>query len=256
MHIMFVCTGNICRSPMGELLTARYLTGTSVKVSSAGTRGLPSHRIDPSSARLMNAVGIDPTGFRSRRLTRAMAESADLILCFEKDQRKDIVTLAPLAVRYTFLLNDFANMCEYCARNGLVKGLTIQERLSSVIEMSTIIRPMMPLPDDIEDPHGKEFEKFHIAADQTNKAIRKMLTSMRKHYNVMGAPAHPRLSFQPQAAASPASAPAAQLAVGQGKGYPVHSQTFQSHGQVQGDQAPAQAPVSPLRGQRRQGFAA
>ena len=40
MHIMFVCTGNICRSPMGELLLTRYLSGTTVQVSSAGTHGL------------------------------------------------------------------------------------------------------------------------------------------------------------------------------------------------------------------------
>lgn len=91
MHIMFVCTGNICRSPMGELLLTRYLDGTTVQVSSAGTRGLPRCQMDPSSARLMTSVNIEPSGFRSRRLTRSMAESADLILCFEKEQRKDIV---------------------------------------------------------------------------------------------------------------------------------------------------------------------
>ncbi|MFZ2659052.1 MAG: low molecular weight phosphatase family protein, partial [Bifidobacterium adolescentis] len=33
MHIMFVCTGNICRSPMGELLMTHYLNGTTVQVS-------------------------------------------------------------------------------------------------------------------------------------------------------------------------------------------------------------------------------
>ena len=127
MHIMFVCTGNICRSPMGELLMTHYLNGTTVQVSSAGTRGLPMHPIDPSSGRLMQSVGIESSGFRSRRLTRQMADEADLILCFEKQQRKEIVTLAPAAVRYTFLLDDFANMCDYCARNNMIAGLTIQE---------------------------------------------------------------------------------------------------------------------------------
>ena len=125
MRIMFVCTGNICRSPMGELLMSHYLTGTTVQVSSAGTRGLPMHPIDPSSGRLMDSVGIESSGFHSRRLTRQMADDADLILCFEKQQRKDIVTLAPAAVRYTFLLNDFANMCDYCAQHSMVTGTTI-----------------------------------------------------------------------------------------------------------------------------------
>ena len=78
MRIMFVCTGNICRSPMGELLMSHYLTGTTVQVSSAGTRGLPMHPIDPSSGRLMDSVGIESSGFHSRRLTRQMADDADL----------------------------------------------------------------------------------------------------------------------------------------------------------------------------------
>lgn len=184
MRIMFVCTGNICRSPMGELLMSHYLTGTTVQVSSAGTRGLPMHPIDPSSGRLMDSVGIESSGFHSRRLTRQMADDADLILCLEKQQRKDIVTLAPAAVRYTFLLNDFANMCDYCAQHSMVTGTTIQERLESVIRRSSMIRPMIPLPKDIDDPHGREFDQFCIAANQTNEAIRRILKSMRKHHDV------------------------------------------------------------------------
>ena len=190
MHIMFVCTGNICRSPMGELLMSRYLANTTVQVTSAGTRGLPMHQIDPSSARLMDSVGIDSSGFRSRRLTREMAESADLILCFEAAQRKEIVTIAPMAVRYTFMLDDFANMCRYSAEHGLVKGLTIQERLQSVIDSSSFIRPLIAAPKDIADQHGREFAKFRQAAEETNRALRTILSSMRKHYRVDPAPVH------------------------------------------------------------------
>ena len=158
MHIMFVCTGNICRSPMGELLMSRYLANTTVQVTSAGTRGLPMHQIDPSSARLMDSVGIDSSGFRSRRLTREMAESADLILCFEAAQRKEIVTIAPMAVRSSF------------------------------------IRPLIAAPKDIADPHGREFAKFRQAAEETNRALRMILTSMRKHYRVESAPVRPQIT--------------------------------------------------------------
>lgn len=162
----------------------RYLRGTSIRVSSAGTRGLTMHQIDPSSARLMSSIGIDSTGFRSRRLTKSMAKSADLILCFEKNQRQSIVTLEPKAIRYTYLLGDFANMCEYCAQRGLIKGATLQERLQSVIDMATMVSPMLPETEDIEDPIGKEFDKFHTAAEQTNSEIKKMLEGMRKHYKM------------------------------------------------------------------------
>ena len=193
MHIMFVCTGNICRSPMGELLLSRYLANTTVQVTSAGTRGLHMHQIDPSSARMLDSVGIDSSGFRSRRLTREMVESADLILCFETAQRNQIVTLAPAAVRYTFQLNDFANMCEYAARNGLVRGLTIQDRLQSVIDASSYIRPLVEAPKDIADPIGRDISAFRQAAEETNRALRTMLVSMRKHYRVEAAPERPQL---------------------------------------------------------------
>lgn len=182
MHIMVVCTGNICRSPMGELLLRRYVAGTSITVSSAGTTGLNSHEIDPSSKRIMDSVSIDSSAFRSRRLTRELAESADLILCFENKQRSAIVNIAPSMVRRTYLLTDFANMCLYCGRNGLVHGRTVEERLESVITSASFIRPMMPVPRQIADPIGKDFSYFVTAADQTNKALWTMLNSMRKHF--------------------------------------------------------------------------
>jgi protein-tyrosine phosphatase len=104
MHIMFVCTGNVCRSPMGELLMRRYLSGTSITVSSAGTHALVGHPIDPSSGRLMDSVGIDSGEFRSRQLTRELAENADLILCFEEEQRNNIVDMAPGARSSSLIL--------------------------------------------------------------------------------------------------------------------------------------------------------
>ena len=89
----------------------------------------------------MDSVGIDSGEFRSRQLTRELAENADLILSFEEEQRNNIVDMAPAVVRRTFLVTDFANMCLYCAQHDLVKGLTVQERLNSVIEASSFIRP-------------------------------------------------------------------------------------------------------------------
>lgn len=88
---------------------------------------------------------------------RELAESADLILCFEEEQRNNIVDMAPSVVRRTFLVTDFANMCLYCAQHDLVKGLTVQERLTSVIETSSFVRPMIPVPRDVEDPFTKDF---------------------------------------------------------------------------------------------------
>jgi protein-tyrosine phosphatase len=182
MHIMFVCTGNICRSPMGELLLAKYLENTSLTVSSAGTHGLPQHKIDSSSGELMASAGIDPSRFLSRRLTAAMAESADLILCFEKKHRQSIATLSPAASSRTFLLNDFAALSVYANTHSLVKGQSVQQRLTSIISAAPLIGPNLPRTQTIEiaDPHGREFAAFQVAATQTNDAIYTILRSLEK----------------------------------------------------------------------------
>jgi protein-tyrosine phosphatase len=181
MRIMFVCTGNICRSPMGELLLAKYLENTSLTISSAGTHGLPQHKIDPSSGKLMASAGIDPSRFLSRRLTAAMAESADLILCFEKKHRQSIAMLSPAASSRTFLLNDFAALSTYAAENSLVRGMSIQQRLTSIIANAPLMSPRIPDTAEIGDPHGRPFAAFQTTAAQTNDALHTILRSLEKH---------------------------------------------------------------------------
>lgn len=171
MKVLFVCTGNICRSPMGELLLPHYLTDPEISSDSAGTRGLMNHPIDPSSALLMTQAGIDSSKFRSKRITPQLANESDLILCFEAHQRQEIATIAPLAARKTFLLTDFANMCAYCAKEGYIEGSTRQEKLESVIDNASMIRPMLPTPLTIEDPHHQDFPVFQKAYTQIRQAL-------------------------------------------------------------------------------------
>ena len=178
MRILFVCTGNICRSPMGEYLFRRYTQGTSLEIDSAGTHSLVGHAIDPSSKALLDAAGIDASEFRSTQLTQGIADDADLILCFEPEQQHNIVVIAPTALPYTFTLTDFSNMCAYCAQKGMISGNTIQERLQSVIDQSMLARPALPPAATIPDPYRKNFEAFRSAANATNDTIRNILRSV------------------------------------------------------------------------------
>ena len=178
MRVLFVCTGNICRSPMGELLFRMYTAGTSIEVDSAGTHSLVGHEIDGSSAALLTSAGIDSSAFRSKQLTRQIAQECDLILCFEEDQLHNIVGIAPAAVHYAFMLSDFSNMCAYCAQQNMIEGFTLPERLQSVIAQATTIRPMLPQAANIADPYRKDFSAFRRAVDATDTAIRNIMKSL------------------------------------------------------------------------------
>lgn len=82
-RVLFVCTGNTCRSPMAEALARRALKErgwTHVEVSSAGVAGHGGMPASGGAIRAAGEGGLDLTGHRSRGLTRELVESSDLIL--------------------------------------------------------------------------------------------------------------------------------------------------------------------------------
>jgi protein-tyrosine phosphatase len=94
-----VCTGNICRSPMAQVLLAAALKkrGIDVAVESAGLGALIGHVADPIAVKLMQARGLDLSGHRGRQLTREIIRSFPLILVMEKEQQRGVEQLDPSA---------------------------------------------------------------------------------------------------------------------------------------------------------------
>lgn len=181
MKVLFVCTGNICRSPMGELMFPQFFNDPNLEVDSAGTQGLIDHEIDPSSGRLMEQDGIDASEFRSKRLTPQLARESDLIICFTKNQRQQIVSIAPTVGRKTVTLSDLAALCEYCAQHGLLEGETYEDRLTSVLNQASLVRPQLGQAEDIADPYRKEFAAFEIAHEQIGKSIETIAAAVIPH---------------------------------------------------------------------------
>jgi len=105
-HILVVCTGNICRSPMAEVLLQRQLqqAGRGVEVRSAGVGALVNYPADAPARDRMQARGLDLAEHRARQFTSELARWADLILVMDAQHREAVVDIEPAARGKTFLL--------------------------------------------------------------------------------------------------------------------------------------------------------
>lgn len=168
MHILTVCSGNICRSPMAEYLLRQALetqriSRTDITISSAGILHLQPRPIDPTCAELLSEDGIDVSAFRSTICTPSMVKDSDLVLCFEHEHLDDLLLDAPLALRHTFLFTDFANLCDSDMQQGGPEGSTAQERLQCLIDDAPLVRPLMPRAEEIPDPHHHDRATYELA---------------------------------------------------------------------------------------------
>ncbi|WP_206062939.1 adenylyl-sulfate kinase [Nocardioides piscis] len=165
IHVLFVCTANICRSPFLEQ-TARALAGDAhITFASAGTHGFDSHPMDEVMAATLEPADAD---FRSQPLTRAVVESADLILTAESSHRTFVLEEHPAAWRKVFTLGQF---CRAVEATPNLHGRALIESAGQ--------RRTAPLPqDDIADPYRRGAAAAETAAGRMTAMVRGIVRAL------------------------------------------------------------------------------
>ncbi|MGD7733876.1 hypothetical protein ACQCX5_13095 [Propionibacteriaceae bacterium G57] len=160
-EILVVCTGNICRSPAGEVLLQDAL-GPSVRVRSAGTGALVGRAVDPQMASLLQSDKLDHAGFRARQLAEDELRGAGLVLAMDLDHRSAIVELAPATVRRTFTLLEFADIVGQLDPSALAGRQTPVDRLQALVPLATAARGRTRHDAAVEvpDPYRQSQQQF------------------------------------------------------------------------------------------------
>ncbi|MFL5878522.1 MAG: hypothetical protein ACJ782_00165, partial [Actinomycetota bacterium] len=172
--VLFVCTGNICRSPTAEALARRELArhpGVPIQVSSAGSHALEGN---PAASRSMLAAsrrGASLERHFARELTRRRVRGADLVLCMAAEHRPFVLSYDRSAADRTFLLATFARVAgewDWLATSpaGLVALAAEHAREQD--------------GDDIDDPLGQPTEAYAACAERLDGLVSTVIAALAK----------------------------------------------------------------------------
>jgi protein-tyrosine phosphatase len=159
--ILAVCTANICRSPMIELLLRQRLDAERFSIGSAGVYGWNRAPVDSMVTLELARFGVRALGFQSRALTDEAIEQADLILAATRDHRAHILGRSPDALRKTYTLLEFAALMDDSEA----------ESPEALVEETFKRRSQARLDLDLPDPYRQAPDFHRAVAEQVRDAV-------------------------------------------------------------------------------------
>ena len=98
MNILFVCTGNTCRSPMAEGLFKKMLAEKNIDnitCSSAGLFAMTGDEVTPNSVKACERFGVDISAHRARRITSYILDETDKFVCMTPEHSASLSMYVP-----------------------------------------------------------------------------------------------------------------------------------------------------------------
>ena len=151
LSVLFVCTGNTCRSPMAAQIfneKAKAL-GLPAQAFSAGLEAVTGSAMNPKAADALTGLGYGPGEHSSRLLSSEEAEKADVVLTFTQNQKNDLGDRFPDSREKFFTISEYANLS--------VPGKS----------------------EDVPDPYGKTEEIYKETAETIDSLVKVIVSSLK-----------------------------------------------------------------------------
>jgi protein-tyrosine-phosphatase len=188
-RLLFVCTGNICRSPFARFHTRLLLEmrlgprwASWFDVASGGTGAVVGAEMHPLSRAQLGPLATHPdvAAFRARQLPARDVEMADLVLTVSRSHRSAVLELEPRALRSTFTLPEFARLLDGVDHAALPADP--RERAHALVAAALAERgqgaPVDPEDDAIPDPVQGTVSDHAEAARRIHDAVRPLVDAI------------------------------------------------------------------------------
>ena len=160
--ILFVCTGNTCRSAMAEgmfkkILKERTEDDSKFNILSAGISALPGMSPTPEAIKVMAEQGIDISRHITTQVQEDLVKKADLILVMSNTHKDYIKTKFTFAQDKIYLLKEFAQIGEFKSIRSTDENYEVVDPLGRPIEFYRIVA--RELEENLEKILDKIFEE-------------------------------------------------------------------------------------------------
>jgi protein-tyrosine-phosphatase len=189
LRILFVCTGNTCRSPLAEGLFRNMMQTerVDVEVRSAGVSAIGGGPISRHSAALLLEAGFQEQ-LSSSALSQEDVDWSDLILTMTMNHKGIVIQRYPQAIEKSYTLKEFVEddplvRAAIEERERLAAELQMKHALSEPItadERKRFDQLEDSLPDfDITDPFGGSIEAYRMTAKEIEDSLKKLLSKIQ-----------------------------------------------------------------------------
>jgi protein-tyrosine phosphatase len=179
-NVLFVCTGNLCRSATAEAFAVRELRrypGAPLRFTSAGTHAVEGSPAASRSVAAATTRGADLERHHARELTRRRVRAADLILCMSADHRPYVLAFDRSAGRRTFLLASFTRAVSQWAWLASSPAELVGMAAEHVREQPG---------DDVQDPLGYPTATYVACAERLDGLVVMLVDALVKSLSTVG----------------------------------------------------------------------
>ncbi len=188
-RILFVCTGNTCRSPLAEGLFRDMASkeGLDVEVRSAGVSALDGWPVSENTLKILEEKGISEK-MSSNAISEQWVDWADVILTMTVSHKRNVIGRFPQAVEKTFTLKEYVeDDAAVLANIAEIERLYTERELKKALdqkmteeEQARLTELENSLPNyDIVDPFGGSLDTYRKCSEEIEQSLRKLVSKLK-----------------------------------------------------------------------------